>query len=362
MNTPKHIVIIGAGYAGLMCALRASRQPNAKITLINAHTHFIERVRLHQAASGQTLKSYPIESLIRGRNIQFIQGKVTHITETSVWLGQQEIPFDKLVYALGSLPDTTAVPGIAEHAYTLHPSDTASLLTSLKAGGRVLVIGGGLTGIESATEIAEMFPQNQVTLITQGKVGQGLSNKGRAYLYDTFKELNITLHEHVSVNALSAGCADTSMGAIGFETCIWAGSFTVPSLAKEVGIQTNERGQIIVDEYLQSVSHPTIFATGDSAYVPNIRMSCATAMPLGTHTGDNLVHWLRHETLEPFSFSYPGQCISLGRKRGMIQFTNKDDSPQERIITGKFGAMIKEFVVRYTVASLHLERRIPGNG
>jgi NADH dehydrogenase FAD-containing subunit len=365
MNTQK-IVIIGAGYAGLITALRLSREATAHITLINATPNFIERIRLHQVSAGYSPKQYPITQMIRGRGIHFIQGIVTAIHDHSVSIRtdniQKEMPFDRLVYALGSFPDTNAVQGIKEHAFTLRPQDVPSLRTALQKGGRVVVCGGGLTGIESVTELAEAYPGNHFTLVTRGKVGEGLSAKGREYLYRTFESLRIEICEGVDIQHIWHDHAQTNIGDIAFDTCVWAGSFRAPSLASDSGIATNTRGQILVGDTLRSLSHPHIYAVGDSAYLPKIRMACATALPMGAHTADNLVAWLRAEPEKPFRFGYVFQCISLGRKRGLVQFVNADDSPQERILTDSVGAMIKEMICRYTVASLQLERRVPGYG
>jgi NADH:ubiquinone reductase (H+-translocating) len=365
MNTQK-IVIIGAGYAGLITALRLSREATAQITLINATPNFTERIRLHQVSAGYTPKQYPITQMIRGRSIHFMQGIVTSIHDHSVTIDTddtpKEIAFDRLVYALGSFPDTNAVQGIKEHAFTLHTNDVPSLRTALQNGGRVLVCGGGLTAIESVTELAEAYPHNHFTLVTRGKVGEGLSQKGREYLYRTFESLNIDICESVDIQKIEQNYVQTTMGDIDFDTCVWVGGFRAPSLASDSGIATNARGQIIVDDTLRSLSHRHIYAVGDSAYLPHIRMACATALPMGAHTADNLVAWLRNEPEKPFRFGYVFQCISLGRKRGLVQFVNADDTPQERILTDSVGAMIKEMICRYTVASLQLERRVPGYG
>jgi NADH dehydrogenase FAD-containing subunit len=106
-------------------------------------------------------------------------------------------------------------------------------------------------------------------------------------------------------------------------------------------------------------------AAGDAATpaalpgVP-IRMACATAMPLGTAAADSILAALRGQPAPPFRFRYVFQCISLGRKDGLVQFVHSDDSPRERIISGRAAAWFKESVCRYTTVSLAIERRRPG--
>ena len=143
------------------------------------------------------------------------------------------------------------------------------------------------------------------------------------------------------------------------DVTVWAGAFGVPSLAREAGIAVNRIGQIIVDPYLRSVSHPEIFAVGDAA-ATGLRMACATAMPIGAHAADNLTAVLRGNPLKPFRFGFGGRCISLGRHDGLIQMVNSDDSPREFIFTGRTAAFFKETICRYAYYSLPLERLIPG--
>src|SRR4051812_35178659 len=113
-----NILIIGGGYAGTLAALRLagkSHGQNAKITLINASDTFVERIRLHQLAAGQTPKVRPFKQLLRGKHIEFVQGRVSAIDPAKYTVtlqnsnavqtnlsAVQTLPYDKLVYALGS--------------------------------------------------------------------------------------------------------------------------------------------------------------------------------------------------------------------------------------------------------------------
>jgi NADH:ubiquinone reductase (H+-translocating) len=357
----KHqVVVIGAGYAGLLAALRLRNEKRAQVTLINASAYFVERIRLHQHASGQDLPSRPLTDLLENTDVAFVQGVVTGIQQDAVIVGNSAYRYDTLIYALGSKVDRDSVEGVREYAHVLNSGETGKLREQLKTAHRVLIIGGGLTGIEAATEFAETYPQAQVTLLSQGKIGADLSPKGREHLKNAFKRFNIAVCEDVTVQRLESGKAVTSAGEIPFDVCVWGAGFTVPTLARQAGIRTNERGQVIVDGYLRSVSHPQIYAVGDSAYVPGIRMACATAMPMGAHTADNIKRHLDSAALKPFRFGYLGRCISLGRNDGLVQMVNPDDSPRDMVVTGKAGALVKELICRFTVFALQAEHRLPG--
>ncbi|MET0135727.1 MAG: oxidoreductase, partial [Kibdelosporangium sp.] len=107
---------------------------------------------------------------------------------------------------------------------------------------------------------------------------------------------------------------------------------------------------VLVDDHLRSVSHPDVHAVGDAAALrhPNgqeLRMACATGLPSAQH----LARVLAEKRAGPLRFRYFNQCVSLGRRDGLIQFVRADDSPVERVLTGRAAALYKEAIVRGTV-------------
>ncbi|MDZ4766431.1 MAG: FAD-dependent oxidoreductase [Chloroflexota bacterium] len=356
----KHITILGAGYAGMLAALRLHKR--AHVTLISREATFVERIRLHQAAAGQSIRVRPIADMLRGTGVTFIQANIAHIdaeAHTLSLIGTNGTPsehaHETLIYALGSHIDRDALPGVRAHAQTLDPRGFAAVTAIAARGGRIVLIGGGLTGIEAASELAEAHPHAHITLITQGEIGAGLSDGGREHVRSVFAHLGVTLIENRRVTQIDANTIVTDNDTILTDGVLWAGAFAVPSLARDAGITVNARGQIVVDAALRSVSHPDILVAGDSACVPGVRMACATAMPMGAHAADVA---LGSDT--PFRFGFLVQCISLGRRDGLIQFVNADDSPQPRILTGRAAATFKELICHFTVAALGVERRLPG--
>ncbi len=370
------IVIIGAGYAGVMTALRLAGKDKghrADITLINASGQFVERIRLHQVATNQTLRQHPIQKLLGRRPVHFVQGWITGIdlNRRVVQVRDQgEIGYDKLVYALGSVSAKSSVPGVDEHAYAIGNRAEAQALreklANLTPGSHVAVVGGGLTGIETATEIAEAYPQFQVSLVTAGTPAAGLSNMGRAYLTRVLEQLHIEIHARTRIQRIEAAALvmDTSE-RLPFEVCVWAGSFVAAPLAREAGLAVNAKGQMLIDPFMRSISHPEVYGAGDGAAPVDdpgapLRMACAVALPMGAHTADNLLALLDNQPQQPFNFGYFVQCVSLGRQRGLLQFVNPDDSPQEKIYTGRRGAFVKEMICQFAFRSLQFERMLPG--
>jgi len=371
-----NIVILGAGYAGMLAALRLSaKAKSAQITLVNASDTFVERIRLHQKNKPQLR---PIPGLLKGKNVRFVHAWVKSIDlkarEVTVQTRSEieQIHYDQLVYALGSTVDRRSVAGVDDYCYTLtsngkqSASDLHQILpTAAEHGQRLVVVGGGLTAIEAASEFAEQYPQLHVSILTAGTLGAHLSAKGRSHLRRVFARLGITIIEQIQVSYVSKNALVTASNeSIPFDVCVWAAGFTVPTLARDAGLTVNNRGQILIDPYLRSISHPEIFAAGDSAaFVENpdapIRMACATAEPMAAQAADNLVALINHQPQQPFGFQYIFQCISLGRQDGLIQWVKADDRAREHIFRGRLAAFIKEIVCRYAWWGVQIQGRLP---
>jgi len=226
------VLVLGAGYAGLPAAKRLARQvcgDEVSVTLVTAFPDFIERPRLHQLATGQEIERVPVAGYLRRTPVRLVIGSVVGIdlaerTVTTVPAG--ELPYDTLVYALGSNIDVAKVPGVATHACSLVGTEVAAQVCARLPDvahrmGRVAVCGGGLTGIEIAAEVAERFPAVRVTLVSSSRPGAWLSPKAQAYLTRTFETLGVAVRTGARVQEVHAHeLALDDGGRIPFDLCL----------------------------------------------------------------------------------------------------------------------------------------------
>jgi NADH:ubiquinone reductase (H+-translocating) len=350
------IVVLGAGYAGQLAARLAARARDVSVTLVNERDRFVERVRLHQLAAGEELRDRPLAELIENTRIDLVIDRVTAIdpaAKSVVLAGGGTVPYDTLVYALGSRMDVDSVAGVAEHAYTVATAEEAARLRErVAAGGVVTVVGGGLTGIEAATELAERHQGLKVRLVTGGELGAALSAKGRRHLRSTFDRLGIELREQALVAEVRADGVVLADGEhVASDIVVWTTGFRVPALAAEAGLAVDEHGRIVVDETARSTSHPDVYGIGDAAAMrmtggQELRMACATGLPVAQQAVRAILARRDGRPVKPFRFRYVNQCISLGRRDGLIQFVNRFDEPVEAVLTGRLAALYKETIVR----------------
>lgn len=352
-----HIMVLGAGYTGMMAAIRVAvktRRQGARVTLVNASPRFTERLRMHQTAAGQRLTGHAIDKVIAGRGITFLHDRVTGLDP-----GRHEVTlqsgrvarFDKLVYALGTVTDRST-PGVREHAHVYDDHDGAvRLADALKrlTEGTVVVAGGGLTGIESATEIAESHPHLRVVLLSRGTPASMMGDRARAYVRRAMDRLGIEVRAGVEVEKVLPDAVELAGGElVASSVTLWTAGTTGLPLARESGLDVDGRGRVVVDATLRSVSHPDVYAVGDAAAVSQpygvIHGTCQSGIPTALHAADVIAARLRGGRARPFRFGYFHQPLSLGRADGVIQFTRGDDSPRRAYLTGRWAVVYKEAV------------------
>jgi NADH:ubiquinone reductase (H+-translocating) len=363
------IVVAGGGYAGVSCALRLARRvpSNVKVMLISATDRFVERIRLHQRATGQNVGEWSLPALLRDSGVELRVGVIEQmdLSNCVFKLGGDRIDFDTAVLALGSYVDVDSVKGVREHAMAVEFGAVSgihqALLKAAAHRGRVTVVGGGLTGIELAAEIAEVFTDLQVSLVSQTRLAESWSGAAREHVLASMRRLGVRVEEGQHIQAAHRKHLETDRGDMPFDLCIWAGGFVGHSLAWNSGLKVNQQGQALVDTQLRSVSHPGVHVVGDLAAIapeltPQMPMGCKSAMPAGAWAAENIARRLHGQPEQSLQYAVPFFCVSLGRKDGLIQMAARDGSMTGRVLTQRRGAWFKEFICRSTIWALKMER------
>jgi NADH dehydrogenase len=375
------IVILGAGYGGLMAALRLGRKrQHLRIALINASDRFLERVRLQESIVAPVPLRIPsISAFLAGTGIEFIGGTIASLDAVRRCIrvasdGQElEITFDEAIYALGSRVDVDGVPGAAEHAYRLEAADgprsPSALRTRLQENAgrplRVVIVGGAETAIEVAGEIKTAWPNMEVTMISRSRCGGFKGTRVEGAIRTELARLGVWMIDNETVTKVRSAELLTDKGqCIPFDICVWSGGLRSAPIAGGAGLATDGQGRIWVDPDLRSVSHPHIIAVGDAAHpvAPTgspYRLSAFVAITSGAYAADLILARKTSRRLDPFSFSTFGQGIAIGR--GGVGFPSyPDDQQRWFILTGTTARIVRNFFVWFISYALKLERRMPG--
>ncbi|MDL2078992.1 FAD-dependent oxidoreductase [Streptomyces sp. GXMU-J15] len=364
----KHrIVVLGAGYAGAFTAGTLARRlspKDAEITVVNAVPDFVQRMRLHQLATGQEVKAPKLVDVFAGTGVRLRVARVAGIDPERRTVavadadGGGELGYDTLVYALGSHGAEQGVPGAAAHAFDIAARPSAlrlrerlDALVERGEGGSVVVVGDGLTGIETATEIAEARPGLTVTLVARGELAARLSAGARAHLRGACDRLGVTVLEYAEVETVEAHrvlCADGTV--LASDATVWTAGFAVGPVAAAAGLEVTEDGRIVVDRHMCSVSHPNVYAAGDSAHAIGdnglpLPMSCASAGYTGRQAVEAIVGVLTGRTVPQTKLEYVGNHISLGRRDGILQLVDGEGQAKPKFMGGRGPARLKAAIL-----------------
>ncbi|MBQ0901004.1 NAD(P)/FAD-dependent oxidoreductase [Micromonospora sp. U21] len=357
--TTHRVLILGAGYAGMAAAIqlaaRTKRRADVQVTLVNAQERFTERLRLHMVATGQQLHERDIPALLADAGAQFVRGWVTAVDAHAKTVridDSRVLHYDTLVYGLGSVADTTLVPGVEDHAYTLdNAQDAVSLADRLArlAEGTVVVVGSGLTGVESAAEIAERYPRLNVVLAGRQEPGATMNPRARAYVRAALDRLGVQVRSGTAVTKVLPDSVELAgETTIAADVVLWTGGTRVSPLAAAAGLTVDQRGRVVTDATLRSVSHPDVYAIGDAAAIRQgygvMHGTCQSGMPTGVHAAVSITRVLDGRQPRPFRFGYYHTPVSLGRHDAVVQFTHPDDSPRRVCLTGRAAVWYKETV------------------
>lgn len=369
MSGKTEVVVIGGGYAGVMAANRLTRRDDIAVTLINPRPTFVERIRLHQLVGGSddAIVEYRAVLAPGVRLLVDTAARIDAPARRVALASGGAAGYDYLIYAVGSGSAAPRVPGAAEFAHPLASLEEAGrlreALAAVPGAAPVAVIGAGPTGIEIAAELAEAG--RAVTLVCGRVLGPYLHLRGRRAVARRLARLGVAVLDGpgATATAVTRDAVHLADGrALPGAVTIWTAGFGVPDLAARSGLRTDALGRLATDETLTSLDDERIVAAGDAAAPSDwpYRMSCQAAMQLGPAAAETILSRIAGQRPAPVALGFVGQCLSLGRGAGLVQFAGKDDTANRFHLGGRPGAAMKELVCRGTVKQLATEAKRPG--
>jgi NADH:ubiquinone reductase (non-electrogenic) len=338
---PARICILGGGFGGLHTALRLSQLPWAtqkpEIVLVDQSDRFLFSPLLYELLTGE-LQTWeiapPFEELLQNTGVRFCQSLVSEIDidQQRVHLqNSQEIPYDRLVLALGGETPLDLVPGASSHAYPFRSvADAYNLEERLRVLEestadkiRVAIVGGGYSGVELACKLADRLGERGrfrlVELSDQILRTSPEFNKEAATKALEAKGVFIDLEtkvESITQDSISLDYKN-QVDTIPVDLVIWTVGTRVSPVVKNLPLKQNQRGQITITPTLQVVDHPEIFALGDLADSHDIEgqqvpATAQAAFQQADYTAWNIWATLSDRPLLPFRYQQLGEMMTLG--------------------------------------------------
>lgn len=344
----KRILIAGSGFAGLWAALAAQRaihlasqEQNIEVLMVSPSPNVGIRPRLYEAVLENM--NPDISGLLSVVGVKFLAGWVNKIDsnqqtiEVSTTDGnKQTLSYDRFILATGSTTFMPPIPGLTEYGFSVSTLEDAEKLDQhLKnlankpanaARNTVVVAGGGLTGLETVTEMPErlrsILGETDVRVVlvdSSTEIGAAMGDQASTVIREALNELGVEGKAGLRVTALDATGVTLSNGEkIETETVIWTAGMRANPLTSQIAGEKDNLGRLIGDAYLHAPEAKNIFVTGDTVKVPtddlgnfNV-MSCQHAMSLGRVAGYNAAAELVDLPLHPYSQPKYVTCVDLG--------------------------------------------------
>ncbi|GEM85735.1 NAD(P)/FAD-dependent oxidoreductase [Meiothermus granaticius] len=354
----KHVVVLGAGFAGLNAVRELAREPGLRITLVDRNNYHLFQPLLYQVASGGLESpqiAFPIRAFLRRyTNACFLMGNAERVDPQAktVTVDGQLLPYDYLLVGVGTRTNDFGLPGVAQYAQGMKGLEDAlrirdRLISACEEAARTsdpqrrksllttVIVGGGPTGVELAgafaeakrhvisRDIPEIAGEMRIVLVEGfGRILSAFSESSSRYAERFLRAMGVELVYGDPVAEVGSGGVRFQSGRFvpSFST-IWAAGVTGVAIP---GLPAGRGGRIVTAPELFIPEHPEIYVAGDSnalagddgkAY-PQVAQ---TAIQQGVLAGCNIVRAVRGQRQKPFRYIDKGNLATLGRNHAIAE-------------------------------------------
>lgn len=356
MSRIPRIVILGAGYGGIVTAIGLQKELNyneADVTLVNKHDYHFITTHLHMPAAGTDNPEnarIDISKLIDEFKIDFVKSTVVQIRphDKKIILEDSTLSYDYLVVGLGGEPETFGIPGLREYAMNIRSINSVRLIREhieyqfakfKREPNRTdyisfIVGGAGFTGIEFAGELADRIPElcrefdvdpslvKIFNIEAAPTALPGFDPELVEYAMQVLTKKGVTFKIATAIKEVTPDgvvLADGEMIRSG--TVVWTGGIRGNRMLEEAGFETM-RGRIVVDATLRTKEFDNVYVVGDCSIVLNdagkpFPPTAQIATQQGEIAAYNLVAAIRNTPMKDFKFINRGIMASLGKNEAI---------------------------------------------
>jgi NADH dehydrogenase len=356
-----HVVIVGAGFAGLEAA-KALRDAPVRVTLVDRNNYHKFQPLLYEVAMAGLEPddiAHNVRNIFQGdETVNFRLGTVTDLdpAQRQVHLhGSDPLSYDHLILAAGAVSTDFGVPGVEEHAYPLkNVPDAVNLRNRVlrqferydrrraAAGDGALtfvVVGGGPTGVETAGAFVELFDtlNNDFSQFDTRKQARCLllemedallppyKSPQRVYTRQVLEARGVDVQTNTAVERVDPDQAQLADGrTIPTQTLVWAAGVKASPVAGMVGTEQARDGRVLVNPDLSVPGFPTVYAVGDMAAIEGKdgyeSQLAQVALQSGRHAAAQIQRDLRDDSREAFEYWDLGQMATIGRNAAVAEF------------------------------------------
>jgi NADH dehydrogenase len=358
----RHVVIVGAGFAGLNCARRLATHSDFRITLIDKNNYQQFQPLLYQVATGLLSPSntaFSLRAILQDHsNVDIKMAEVVSAdlnSRTVTTTEGQTYRGDYLVLAAGSQVNFFRTEGADTHAYPLYSLADAERLRSHileifesadrdpslveKGALTFVIVGAGPTGVETAGALGDMMLRRLKHVYGDLDVSRGrivladlapvvlsaFSDESQTYVSSALNEHGVQVRLGSAAREITSGHVVFADGdTIPTRTVIWAGGLKAASLSSNLGIGSGHGGRIVVEPDLSIKGFPDVYALGDFADTAGrdgkpLPQLASVAEQAGKHCAKNIANAAAGKPQEPFHYLDKGIMAMVGRNTAVAE-------------------------------------------
>jgi len=353
-----YITIVGGGFGGIYTLKKFNKifnkNSNIHITLVSENNYFLFTPLLHEVATGGINPQNIIEPIKKflGSSLNTLYvGKVTNIDikNSKIETRNRYWDYDYLVLAPGAETNFFNTPGAEENCFTLKSLedaikiknhcitliDKASFISSREERKNILrfvIIGGGPTGVELASELEEFLKQTFLRYYTKDLIDDisvviiqkdsellvQLSKPLREKSLKILQKNGVEVILNALVNKVTKDGIEFNNKSLKTNTAIWVAGVKPINISFSPSISLENNGRLKVNQYLQLDQYSNVYALGDISGAKEdngifIPMLAQVATREANIVAENIKNQIEDKTLKPFIYKNIGTLISLGR-------------------------------------------------
>jgi NADH:ubiquinone reductase (H+-translocating) len=352
-----HVVVVGGGFGGI-AAVRKLKRADVDVTLIDRHTYNTFNPLLYQVATA-SLNPGDITWFLRAirakqSNVRFVKGVVKTMDPGAKTLHLEsglDVKYDYLVIAVGVTTNFFGVPGADEFALPLYQRSQAlqvrdRMFANLEYAAingqdqdlRIIVVGGGATGVETAGAFAEMRNLDMPTTypeIDRDRVHISLvemlphvlgpfAPKLRDYARHSLERRGVDLRLDTAVQEVREDGVlvehDGKEEFLPAGIVVWASGVTAHPTVADWDLPQGRGGRIETDEQRRVKGLQDVFAIGDVSIGPEeLPQLAQPAIQGGKYVAKLIKAELKGKTRKPFAYRDKGTMATIGRSSAVAE-------------------------------------------
>ena len=355
MTEPPHVIVVGAGFAGL-ATVRKLRRAGLRVTVLDKNLYSTFQPLLYQVATGGLNPgdvSYPVGGAAGRWGARYLRGDLAGIdpvAQRATLADGRELDYDYLILATGVAANYFGTPGAAENTFGLYTRVGAIILRDHIMNGfeqlsadpdvnrmfAVTVVGGGATGVELAGTMGELrgtvlrsaFPdvdphRIHVHLVEMApQLLMPFDPKLREYARRQLVKRGVDIRLNTKILEVRPDSVVLGSGeSLPSDLTVWAAGIAGPDALAAMGLPRGKGGRVLVHPDLRVEGSDRIFAIGDIALCeedPSPQLA-QPALQHGKHAAEQVAHLVRGEPTQPFRYHDRGMMATIGRRSAVVQ-------------------------------------------